>query len=184
MAWNERCSQKALGKSLFCYYRKALAAVSLNNWINVHLADASSFDSAVYSSVADKLYSMELILVQVRFLGDGTKARLFLPAVRDPSAGGPKDFPSVVLRGGQTGSGSSCTGCGMDISTAVLMKSQFLSLPCTVQCWIQISIGMLSLMPWAVWALQWNLILKAFKRSRLPYLDNLELLLLFSGDGS
>lgn len=72
MAWNERCSQKALGKSLFYYYRKALAAVSLNNWINAHIANASRFDSAVYSSLADKLYSVELILFQVRFLGEDT----------------------------------------------------------------------------------------------------------------
>lgn len=75
MAWNERCSQKALGKSLFYYYRKALAAVSLNNWINAHIANASRFDSAVYSSLADKLYSVELILFQVRFFGRRHKQR-------------------------------------------------------------------------------------------------------------
>lgn len=73
MAWNERCSQKALGKSLFYYYSKVLAADNFDNWINIHIANASRFDSAVHSSGADKLNSMKLILFKVRFLGDGRK---------------------------------------------------------------------------------------------------------------
>lgn len=97
MAWNERCSQKALAKSLFYYYSKAVAADNFNNWINVHIANASRFDSAVYSSVAETLNSMQLILFQVRFLGDGErKASLSFADGRDPRAAGANDF-SVVL---------------------------------------------------------------------------------------
>lgn len=95
MAWNERCSQKARGKSSFYYYSKVLAADNFNNWINIHVTNASRFDSAGYSSLRHKLNSMKLILFQVRFLGD-KKASLSFEDVRDPSAAGPNGF-SVVL---------------------------------------------------------------------------------------
>lgn len=98
MVWNARCSQKALGKSLFSYYSKVLAADNFNNWINIHIANASRFDSALYSSVADKLNSMKLILFQVNFWEMGErKASLSFADVRDPRAAGPNDFSSVVL---------------------------------------------------------------------------------------
>ena len=75
-----------------------LAADNFNNWINIPAANASRFDSAVYGSVAHKLYSIKLILFQVRFWGDGRKeSALSFTEVRDPSAAGPNDISSVML---------------------------------------------------------------------------------------
>lgn len=152
MAWNERCSQKALGKSSFYYYSKALAAVSLNNWINIRIANASRFDSAVYASVADKLNSVQLILFRVRFLGNERKRpdcslQLEDLFVGDPHAGGPHDFPSGVLWGGQTGTGSSCSwlwhGQVQHCSVNEILISGPRPAPCS-SVLNQIGIGMLS----------------------------------------